>query len=489
MANRFFNPNFQALDSNGDPLSGAKLYFYQSGTTTALDTYSDTDLTTANANPVVADSAGRFGDIFLQAQDYNVVLKTSADVTVWSADPVSGSVEGSGDYFKPTESSPQAMTIDLGAGVIFDQTTRALTVVAAQTSALMVAPTTNPRRDIVYVDILTGVDGTETGAEAASPSDPVLTAGKLPVARVNLTVGMTEITTSNIDDIRELGNLGMPTFIDEDDMASDSATRVPSQQSVKAYVDLLSPLRGYIDGLILSNDATDPQKDIGISAGIARDGGDAVNMVLSSALIKKLDASWAVGTNQGALDGTESVAGTPDANTWYHIWLIRRSDTGVVDVLASESATAPTMPTNYDQKRRIGAVLFDATPDILAFTQVGDIFRWKTPIKSVDTTTLSTSRVESVIAVPAGLQIPALIRAQMVDTATQAIIITDGDGADVTPGTAYGAAHTVTGLEGAVNTIEVLTDTSAQIGARSTAASTSLAIFVIGWRDPRGRNL
>ena len=77
MANRFFNPNFQALDSNGDPLSGAKLYFYQSGTTTALDTYSDTALTTANANPVVADAAGRFGDIFLQAQDYNCLLYTS----------------------------------------------------------------------------------------------------------------------------------------------------------------------------------------------------------------------------------------------------------------------------------------------------------------------------------------------------------------------------------------------------------------------------
>lgn len=88
MAARFTLPHFAVYDSNGDPLSGAKLNFYQTGTTTRLDTYSDDDLTTANANPVVADSSGRFGDIFLLPQDYKVVLTDADDVQIFTADPV-----------------------------------------------------------------------------------------------------------------------------------------------------------------------------------------------------------------------------------------------------------------------------------------------------------------------------------------------------------------------------------------------------------------
>ena len=33
------------------------------------------------------------------------------------------------------------------------------------------------------------------------------------------------------------GSIGGTAIVDEDDMASDSATKVPTQQSVKAYVD------------------------------------------------------------------------------------------------------------------------------------------------------------------------------------------------------------------------------------------------------------
>lgn len=208
MANRFVAPVFTALDSIGVSISGAKLNFYQAGTTTRLDTFSDNALTSAHANPVVADSAGRFPDIFLQAQNYKVVFTDAVDVTIWTADPVAGTVVTTGDEFIPTEQSPQDMTTMLGTGSIFNVVTKALTVVAAQTSALVVAPTTNPRNDIVFVDRLTGVDGTTTGVEAPSPTDPTIPDDKLPVERIRTTVGMTEITSADIDDIRELNLLG-----------------------------------------------------------------------------------------------------------------------------------------------------------------------------------------------------------------------------------------------------------------------------------------
>lgn len=90
MSGRLAPPFFTALDANGNPYSGAKLYFYTTGTSTPKDTYSDAALSTPNANPVVADAGGVFGSIFMSNDAYKVVLKTSADVTVWTADPVRG---------------------------------------------------------------------------------------------------------------------------------------------------------------------------------------------------------------------------------------------------------------------------------------------------------------------------------------------------------------------------------------------------------------
>lgn len=46
-------------------------------------------------------------------------------------------------------------------------------------------------------------------------------------------------------------------------------------------------------------------------------------------------------------------AGTIAAGTWYSIWAIAKSD-GTAGILASASATSPTMPTGYTYKARIG---------------------------------------------------------------------------------------------------------------------------------------
>jgi hypothetical protein len=87
------NP-FVAVDGNGNVRANARLYFYQTGTTTLQNTYADASLSAVNANPVVADSNGLFPAIYLGDPPtfvaYKGVLKTSADVTVWTADPIAG---------------------------------------------------------------------------------------------------------------------------------------------------------------------------------------------------------------------------------------------------------------------------------------------------------------------------------------------------------------------------------------------------------------
>ncbi len=122
-----------------------------------------------------------------------------------------------------------------------------------------------------------------------------------------------------------------------------------------------------IKGLTLSKLAADT---LGISAGAARDATDVRTMTLAS-FTKNVSSAWVVGTGNGSLD-----TGSYTASTLYAVWLIVRSDTGVVDVLTSISFSTPTMPTNYNFKRLIGFFVTDSAPDILAFTQVGDYFRF-----------------------------------------------------------------------------------------------------------------
>ena len=52
-------PRFQAIDDDGNPIAGGKLYTYAAGTTTPLATYTSAAGTIANQNPIILDTAGR----------------------------------------------------------------------------------------------------------------------------------------------------------------------------------------------------------------------------------------------------------------------------------------------------------------------------------------------------------------------------------------------------------------------------------------------
>lgn len=84
-AKLFFLPFPTAFSSNGLPAAGAKLYFYYTGTTTPAPTYTTSGLTTANSNPVVADSSGHFAPIYLDSSIiYRLVIKDSAGTQLGS---------------------------------------------------------------------------------------------------------------------------------------------------------------------------------------------------------------------------------------------------------------------------------------------------------------------------------------------------------------------------------------------------------------------
>lgn len=99
MVFRLSPPNIQFCNSTGVPLAGGFLYFYQSGTSTPQNTYKDAALSVANTNPIVLDSAGYAGNIFLiQGANYKVVLTDINGVQQWTIDPVSDPTSGGGTF-------------------------------------------------------------------------------------------------------------------------------------------------------------------------------------------------------------------------------------------------------------------------------------------------------------------------------------------------------------------------------------------------------
>ena len=126
--------------------------------------------------------------------------------------------------------------------------------------------------------------------------------------------------------------------------------------------------RGYIDGLIMSNDA-DADHDISIAVGVCRDAGNDVSILFNTAMIKQIDAAWAAGTNAG---GFPTGLGVVAADTWYHNFIIMKLD-GTVDSGFDTSLIATNLladATDFVYYRRIGSVLTDGANDIYQFIHV-----------------------------------------------------------------------------------------------------------------------
>lgn len=252
-------------------------------------------------------------------------------------------------------------------------------------------------------------------------------------------------------------------------------------------VNLGSMPQGHLFGCTLSNDATDPTNDIGIAVGVAVNSTGATMLRLTTALIKQLDAAWAVGTNAGGLD-TGSIA-----NTTYHVHLIQRVDTGVVDVLYSTSATAPTMPTSYTLRRRIGSILREGAAIVL-FTQDGNYFRRTTPILDIDSTNPGTAAVTRTLSVPLGVNVHALYNAYLIIGASgSACYLSDLAAADAAASRTVAPLGTMMVGSASADTEEQVmtrTNTSAAIRSRLSVSDGSviLRIATLGWIDKRGRD-
>jgi hypothetical protein len=87
MAGRYIRPSFQYFDNSGRILDSGQLFFYDSGTTTLKNVYSDPDGLVPIANPVVLDGAGRTPDVYLDGA-YKLIIQDKNSVQIEERDPV-----------------------------------------------------------------------------------------------------------------------------------------------------------------------------------------------------------------------------------------------------------------------------------------------------------------------------------------------------------------------------------------------------------------
>lgn len=241
----------------------------------------------------------------------------------------------------------------------------------------------------------------------------------------------------------------------------------------------ISP-RSYLSGLTLST--TGGSASFGVAVGVATSDDTTTFLKLATPLSKSM-AAWAAGSAAGSLD-TGSIAN----NTWYHVFLIGRTDTGAVDVLTSLSAAAPTLPANYTKQRRIGSMKTNGSGQWVQFTQLGDEFLWSVPTQD-DASTVGTTAALVTLNVPTGVQVSAMIFGLGTNSAAGTTwAITSPDQTDTLPSTAFFSGIVGTASANMTYSQTVRTNTSAQIRKRASAATTWIYVNTFGWIDRRGRD-
>ena len=251
-----------------------------------------------------------------------------------------------------------------------------------------------------------------------------------------------------------------------------------------SWVQLSSaPLIAQRASLTIAN-ATNSTANINIFPGQAvSDDALATNRImieLTSTLTKKPGTAWAVGSGNGCLD-----TGAAAAFTWYHIFVIERVDTGVVDALCSTSATSPTMPASYTKKQRVGSIqttwFGTAGAEIYQFVQVKNKFRWATTTHTQDVNNATPGAGTSVIAtlsVPNGVIVDALVGCASVNTGQ--VLVSE---VNVTDETAAGALQNCSAFGGAMGVqVRVTTDTARQVRYQN-AANVSTVLRTFGWYE------
>jgi len=198
------------------------------------------------------------------------------------------------------------------------------------------------------------------------------------------------------------------------------------------------------------------------------------------------NVNLSINTTATGVNGLDT--GIIAASTWYSTWVIRKPD-GTIAGLLSLSATAPTLPTGYTYKARVGWARTDATGNKfpLPFLQYGRRVQYK-PAAGTNLTSIpimaSAAATIANTGVAWGAFMPPTSAKLVVD-----LIVTPSSAAltyaSVGPSTTLALAQ-VGSYQNAVNNsvqIEMIPETSNIVWALTNISTGSGLLMAVGWED------
>lgn len=255
--------------------------------------------------------------------------------------------------------------------------------------------------------------------------------------------------------------------------------------------------RNHRAGLVTSI-AADTDHDVSIAVGQARDTGDTANILVTTAIEKRIDATWAVGTTNGGLTDDAAVA----VDTWYHLFALGKAD-GSDDydagwdtepdasTLLVDTAVVAAGFTTY---RRVASMKTGNPANLQGYTQYGGTFVPDVIIENAsETPAHNTPANVALDGIPTGVSVMAHIIANWLFTAGGAnchgTVYTPGQ-TDPTVTLIYNVRIVQALDEDHADLISVRTDTSAQIrhsfSTSDTSAMDRVDYAVASWDDDLG---
>ena len=258
------------------------------------------------------------------------------------------------------------------------------------------------------------------------------------------------------------------------------------------------PSRGSIDGFITRFEDVN---DIEIGVGIARDSTDTKTMKRTSVITKQNDADWAEGDNAGGFPSGLTLL----ADTWYHVFIIRKTSDGSIDAGFDTSFTAANLladATGYSEFLWIWSVKTNATGDpafnFKDYDQFDDECWWRESTQDVLATDPGTSEVSHTLSEVPPSQVSGQITAILTflfreasPVGTASYVYGHGDSVLTAPDATHRDAKTSTNDEAMAVGTRVRTNASQVVKTiqdRSVGDST-ISIEVKGFVHPRGKNI
>lgn len=254
-------PRFRALDNNGDPLVGGKLYTFEAGTTTPKITYTTEDETTANTNPIILDANG-YADVWLIDGAYKFRLDDANDVVQWTVDDIIGETSSAFGSNFVTQSTNLNVTTAFNNNVIICTAPLTLTLLTAASAGegfYILVKNTSAGNVIIDPDGSETINGASTFTLEAGQSVSVNCDGTqwwtlFDVSLSNLDVDSITTDVINFPDDGELT------------ISSGAITVTGSNHTVDteadAATDDLDTINGGTDGQVLYLRSEDSARDV-----------------------------------------------------------------------------------------------------------------------------------------------------------------------------------------------------------------------------------